>query len=56
MNLLKDNNVCKSVAFLDSKPLIDRLDKNNVVDILYCPKINEFKGSVSIEYNIIDYR
>lgn len=56
MNLLKDNNVCKSVAFLDSKPLIDRLDNNNIVDILYYPKINEFKGSVSIEYNIIDYR
>lgn len=56
INLSKDNHLNKAVAFMDSKPLIDRLNTNNVIDILYYPKINDFRDVKIVEYSIIDYR
>ena len=56
LSLSKDNYRVKGIAFMDSKPLIDKLSKNGKIDILYNPKINEFRGEKNIEINIIDYR
>ena len=56
LSLSKDNFRLKGIAFIDSKPLIDRLEKSSNIDILYNPKINEFRGEKTIEINILDYR
>lgn len=54
--LYKDNKKCRSVAFIDSKRLIERLSKSDLIDILYYPRINEFRGEQNVEINLIDYR
>ena len=54
--LNKDEKVSKAVAFTDSKLLKDRLSKSDIVDIIFSPKIKEFRGEKSVEINVLEYR
>lgn len=56
LSLSKDGYTNKAVAFMDSYDMANRLRENSNIDILYYPKINEFKGTINVEYNIVDYR
>ncbi len=56
LRLLKDGHYSQGIIFTDSKPLIDKLNSNHNINILYYPKINNFMGKISIEFNIIDYK
>ena len=54
--LTKDGHKLKGVAFMDSQAMAERLQKDKKLDILYSPKINDFRGDKSVEISIIDYR
>ena len=56
LRLLKDEHYSQGLAFTDSKTLMDRLQDNSSIDILYYPKINNYMGKQTLEFNIIDYR
>ena len=56
LRLLKDEHYSQGLAFTDSKALMDKLQDNSNIDILYYPKINNYMGKQSLEFNIIDYR
>ena len=56
LNLSKDGNISKAVAFTDYGILNDRLKKNDILDIAYYPKINEFRGQKSVDITILEYR
>ena len=56
LNLSKDGNISKAVAFTDYDILNDRLKKNDILDIAYYPKINEFRGQKSVDITILEYR
>ena len=56
LSLSKDGNVSKAVAFTDYEILLERLKKNELLDIAYYPKINEFRGQKSVDITISEYR
>ena len=58
IKLLFDSNgfKIKGILFGDYEELNSYLNKNKDLDILYYPKINEYRGNRSIEINMLDYR
>lgn len=54
--LSKDGKVSKGIAFLDSVRLENRLSEDEKVDIVYFPRINEFRGAKTVEINVKEYR
>ena len=56
LSLSKDNNTSKAVMFKDYIELKNRLENNSNIDIIYAPKVNEFRGNLSVDINILDYR
>ena len=54
--LNKDGKVSKAVAFTDSEVLKARLETSDVLDIIYTPKINEFRGVKSIDIAVSEFR
>lgn len=56
LSLTKDGKESTAVAFTESDVLKARIDKNEIIDIAYKPKINEFRGQKSVEINVVEYR
>lgn len=58
IKLLFDSNgfKTKGILFGDYEGLNSYLNQNKFIDILYYPKINEYRGNRSIEINMLDYR
>lgn len=56
LSLSKDDKETAAVAFTESDVLKDRVDKNSIIDIVYKPKINEFRGQKSVDINVVEYR
>lgn len=56
LNLSKDGVRLKGVIFTNSDELKERLSKDSDLDIVYNPKINEFKGYKSVEITVSEYR
>ncbi|MBR4314949.1 MAG: single-stranded-DNA-specific exonuclease RecJ [Lachnospiraceae bacterium] len=56
LSLSKDSKELIAVAFTEFDAIKDRLDKKDLIDIVYKPKINEFRGQKSIEINVVEYR
>ena len=56
LSLSKDGRESTAVAFTESDTLRDNLDKKDIIDIIYKPKINEFRGQRSIDINVVEYR
>lgn len=56
LSLEKDNKYAVGVLFEESYILEERLKKSIELDIVYYPKINEYKGNKSIEINVVAYR
>lgn len=56
LELNKDHHVLKAVAFTDLGPIKERIEKSDILDIIYNPKINEYRGMKSIDFNIVEYR
>lgn len=54
--LTKDGKMSQAVAFTESDVLKEKLDENDIIDIVYKPKINEFRGQKSIDINVVEYR
>lgn len=52
----KDNSKSKGIFFGDYDSINNRLNENKIIDILYYPKINDYKGNRSIEMNVVDFR
>lgn len=46
----------KGILFGDYDSINTRLSDNKIVDILYYPKINDYRGNRSIEINVIEYK
>lgn len=56
LSLSKDGKETTAVAFTESDVLKDRIDEKSIIDIVYKPKINEFRGQKSIDINVVEYR
>lgn len=56
LSFTKDNNVRYGVIFEEASIIEDRLCGNDSIDIVYYPKINDYKGIKSIEINLQNYR
>lgn len=56
ISLEKDNKVLTGILFEESYLLEERLKNGGTLDIVYYPKINEYKGNKSVEINLIAYR
>ena len=54
--LNKDGKVSKAVAFTDSEILKERLAESDIIDIIYTPKVNEFRGMKSVDITVSEYR
>ena len=52
----KDGRDVKGVAFMDYKMIKDRLDKDTKIDIVYYPKVNEYRDIRNVEINLVDFR
>ena len=44
------------VAFTDYKEINDRLSKSEQIDLIYYPKLNEYKGNKNVEISLVEYR
>ena len=44
------------VAFTDYKEINDRLSKSEKIDLIYYPKLNEYKGNKNVEISLVEYR
>lgn len=56
LSLSKDGKETTAVAFTESDVLKDRIDEKSIIDIVYKPKINEFRGQKSVDINVVEYR
>ncbi|MBR0039079.1 MAG: single-stranded-DNA-specific exonuclease RecJ [Lachnospiraceae bacterium] len=56
LSLSKDGKETTAVAFTESDVLKDRIDEKPIIDIVYKPKINEFRGQKSVDINVVEYR
>lgn len=54
--LEKDDKVLKGVIFTNYLDIKERVDKNKSLDIIYTPKVNEFRGNKTIEISVSEYR
>lgn len=54
--LSKDEKSGKGVIFTDSGEFIDKLRLSDTLDILYYPRINEYKGFRNVDINVTDYK
>ena len=56
LNFVKNNKSYYGVLFDDYDVFNEKLSKSRNIDIIYYPKINEFRGYKNIEINVVDYR
>ena len=56
LTLNKDGKLSKAVAFTDSELLKNRLKESDILDIIYSPRINEFRGMKSVDITVSEYR
>lgn len=54
--LNKDSKSSKAVFFGNYELIKNRLDSSDVIDVVYSPSINEFRGLKSVDIKLIEYR
>ena len=54
--LNKDSKLSKAVFFGNYELIKNRLDSSDVIDVVYSPSINEFRGLKSVDIKLIEYR
>ena len=52
----KEGTRAFGVAFTDYKEINDRLSKSEQIDLIYYPKLNEYKGNKNVEISLVEYR